>query len=151
MHSLKDLKNGELTMSHFVIKDRYVIPSFLARAIASWVVSLAGISVVLLIVYLVSVSLHQNILTLIPGPLRVLLDVVGAYAGIGGICLYVTMWIYWIGIQRSPIAARIGWLMALIFLLHYGALIYAIVVWRNEVVKCGGSQVLQNLPTGDAS
>jgi hypothetical protein len=132
-------------MSHYVIKNKHVIPGFLGRAIASWIVSVTAISVVLLTLYVASAFVHRDVFALIPHSLMVILDLVGAYAGIGGICLYMTMWTYWIGVQRAPIGARIGWLLALVFLLHYGALIYAIVVWKNDVVRSDKPMILDDL------
>jgi len=57
----------------------------------------------------------------------------GAYAAIGAVCLYVTMWGYWIVVERSSAGVRIGWLLALIFGVHYGTLAYAAYVWTRKL------------------
>jgi len=76
------------------------------------------------------------------------LDICGAYAGIGAVCLYMTMWIYWIAVERSSALARIGWFLALLFGLHYGALIYAIIIWRKGLTQVEGPQPLHDASAG---
>ena len=132
-------------MSYYVLKNKYTLPSFLFKAVASWVIALAGMTIVLLFYWSISTIVSFKVLDLLPGPITVLLDICGAYAGIGAICLYVTMWVYWIAVERSSVLSRIGWLLALLFGLHYGALIYAIVVWRKGVIKVEGPQPFHNV------
>lgn len=127
-------------MSYYVLKDKHTLPGFLFLAIASWVIVLAGVSIVLLVHWGISATMHFQLLKSLPGPLMVLLDLCGAYAGIGAICLYMTMWVYWIAVERSSIFVRIGWLLALLVGLPFGALIYALVVWRKGVTKLDGPQ-----------
>jgi hypothetical protein len=133
-------------VSYYVLRNKYTLPGFLFRAVASWVIALAGMTIVLLLCWGISAITNLKLLDLLPGPLVVFLDICGAYAGIGAICLYVTMWIYWIAVERSSVLARIGWFFALLFGLHYGALIYAFIVWRKGVTKVDGPQ-----PLADAS
>jgi hypothetical protein len=127
-------------VSYYVIKDKYTLPGFVFLTIASWAVVLAGVSIVLLADWGISATMHFDVISSLRGPLRFLLNLAGAYAGLGGICLYITMWVYWIAIERSPIWTRIVWLLALLLLLPYGALIYAIVAWRRDIVKINGEQ-----------
>jgi hypothetical protein len=132
-------------VSYYVLKNKYTLPGFLFKAVASWVIVLTGITIVLLLYWGISATTNLKVLELLPGPLMVFLDICGAYAGIGGICLYVTMWVYWMAVERSSVLARIGWFFALLFGLHYGALIYALVVWRKGVTKVNGPQPLHDV------
>lgn len=127
-------------MSYYILKDKHTLPGFLFRAVASWVIVLAGVSIVLLVDWGISATMHFQLLKSLPGPLIAILDLCGAYAGIGAICLYMTMWVYWIAVERSSIVTRIAWLLALLFGLPFGALIYAIVVWRRGITKVNGPQ-----------
>jgi hypothetical protein len=87
-----------------------------------------------LVLWLLYATLHLDVIRELPRPLSIFLGLCGAYAGLGAICLYVTMWVYWIAVQRSPLSARIGWLLALLFGVHYGALLYACHVWSSNLV-----------------
>jgi hypothetical protein len=135
-------------MSYYIIKNKYTIPGFLFSAIASWVIAVTGVTIFLIIVWIVDTTAHFDLLKASPWPLKSLLDLCGAYAGLGGICLYVTMWVYWIAVERCSILARIGWLIALLFGLHYGALIYALKVWTKDVSKVRGQQPLHGISVG---
>ena len=130
-------------MSYYVLNDKHTLPGFLFLAIASWVIVLTGVSAVLLVDWGLSATMHFQLLKSLPGPLMVLLDLCGAYAGIGAICLYVTMWVYWIAAERSPFLIRIAWLSALLLGLPFGALAYALVVWRKGVKKVNGPQPIR--------
>jgi hypothetical protein len=142
-------KLGEIEpMSYYVLKNKHSIPHFMFLLAASWVIVLAGVSIVLLADWSISATMHFSAIESLHGPLRLLLNLCGAYAGIGAICLYVTMWVYWIAVERGSVLARIGWLLALLFTLHYGALIYALVVWRRDVVKVQGPQPLHDSLVG---
>ncbi len=132
-------------MSYYVLKNKYTLPDFLFKAVASWVIVLAGVTIILLVDWGISWTTHFQLLKSLPGPLMALLDFCGAYAGIGAICLYVTMWVYWIAVERSSILTRIGWLLALVVGLPFGALIYALAVWRKGVTKVNGPQPLHNV------
>jgi hypothetical protein len=127
-------------VSYYILKNKHTIPGFLFKAVASWVIVVAGVSIVLLMDWAISAMTHFELVKSLPSPLMTFLDICGAYAGFGGICLYMTMWVYWIAVERSSIMTRIAWLLALLFLLPYGALIYAIVVWRSAVTKVSGPQ-----------
>ena len=128
------------SVSYYVLNNKYTIPGFLFKAVASWVIVVAGVTIILLSDWGIAATTHFQLLKSLPGPLMPLLDLCGAYSGIGEICLYVTMWVYWIGVERSRIIARISWFLVLLFGLHFGALIYAIVVWRRNVAKVKGLQ-----------
>ncbi|HEU5458155.1 MAG TPA: hypothetical protein VFU68_06015 [Terracidiphilus sp.] len=127
-------------VSYYVLKDRYAIPAFLFNAVGSWVIVFAGLSIVLLANWGISATTHFELLKSLPSPLMTFLDICGVYAAFGAFCLYMAMWVYWIAVERSPVLARVAWLLALIFLLPYGALIYAIAVWKKDVTKFNGPQ-----------
>jgi hypothetical protein len=136
-------RNGEYErMSYYILKDKHSIPRFVFLSVASWVITLAGVSIVLLVDWGISATVHYSVIESLHGPLRAFLNLCGAYAAIGGICLYVTMWVYWIAVERSSVLTRIVWLLALLIGLPYGAMIYAYVVWRKYVTKVNGSQPL---------
>lgn len=131
-------------MSYYVLNNKYTIPGFLFKAVASWVIVVGGLTVILLSDWGLAATTHFQLIKSFPGPLTSLLDWCGAYGGIGAICLYMTMWIYWIAVERSPIIARIAWFLVLLFGLMFGALIYALVVWRKSVTKIDGPQPIRN-------
>lgn len=131
-------------MSYYVIKKKHSIPGFLFWAVASWEIVLAGVTLVLVILWIVDATAHFDVLKGLPSPLTTFLGFCGAYAAFGGFCLYMTMWVYWIAVERSPIAVRIGWLLALLFGLHVGAMIYAFVVWKRDITKVTGPQPLRS-------
>ena len=120
---------------HYLLKNKFVIPNFLFIAVASWAIALVAVTTVGVIVWIIWGTMHFDLLKALPAPLSLLLGFCGAYAGIGAICLYVTMWIYWVGVERSSFFIRSGWLLALLFGLPYGALIYAYRVWRTDITK----------------
>jgi hypothetical protein len=131
-------------MSYYLVKNKYSIPGFVFVAIASWVVVLAGVLILLSLIWVyISATGHREIFDSLSWPFRAFLGLSGAYAAVGAICLYVTMWVYWIAVERSSISARIGWLLALLFGLYVGALVYAIVVWRRYVTKFDGPQPIR--------
>jgi hypothetical protein len=134
-------------MSYYVLKNKHAIPGFLFWAVASWAIVLAFVTVALLFVWGLEETMHIRLLTLLPGPLTVFLDICGAYAAIGGLCLYLTMWVYWIAVERSSFLARAGWLLALLLGLHIGALVYAFAVWRKDIVKVSGPQPIRGIST----
>ena len=120
-------------MSIYVIKGKHTIPGFLRSAIVSWMIALTFISIVAIAYWIGDAITHVDLVRATPWPVRSILDMCGAYAGLSSICLYVTMWIYWIAIERSHFWVRIGWLFLLLLGLHYGALIYAFAASRGIV------------------
>jgi hypothetical protein len=127
---------------YYVLKDKHTLPRFVVVAVGSWVITLGAVTIVLLAVWAVSASSHLDVLNVLPRWLTLALDLCGAYAGLGSICLYVTMWVYWIAVQRTPLGARVGWFFALLLLLHYGAMVYALSVWRTGIRRVHGTQPL---------
>jgi hypothetical protein len=119
---------------YYVINKNHVLSRVMFIAIASWVIALVAITFVGLIFWLLDATTQLDVTGELPRPLSIVLGLCGAYAALGAICLYVTMWVYWIAVQRSPLSARIGWLIALIFGMHYGALLYACHVWSSNLV-----------------
>ena len=60
----------------------------------------------------------------ISGPLRTFLNLCGAYAALGSFFLYILMWIYLLGFDRTSILARFGWAVVLLLTLPFGAIVY---------------------------
>jgi hypothetical protein len=132
-------------MSYYVVKNKYSIPGFIFVGVASWAIVLALVTAVLGIFWIIEVTAHIDLLAALPKSLVLFLDFCGAYAAIGSFCLWMTMWIYWIAIERSSVFVRIGWLLALLFGLVYGALFYAFIVWKNDIFKVKGQQSLRDV------
>lgn len=132
-------------MSYYVIKNYHAIPRFLFVALASWEIA-NGVMTALSIVLWWSIHARMPIgdwyksLTGIPA-FVVFLCVV--YTAIGAVVLYAMMWVYWIAVERSSIAARIMWLLTLVIGLHFGAMLYAFIVWRRDMKKVNGVQPLR--------
>ena len=118
-----------------MLNNKQTVPRFIVVAVASWAIALAAVTVVGLAVWMISSWMHVDALAALPKPLLLLIGLCGAYAGLGSICLWVTMCVYWIVVERSSAGVRIGWFFALLFGLHYGALFYAYRVWRTGITK----------------
>jgi hypothetical protein len=103
-------------------------PPIFVRVTLSFAIALLGITAIGLILWALSGSDVSDILQNLPKPLSILFGLCGAYAAIGGLFLYVLMWIYLIAFDRTSPLARVGWVFALIFTLQYGALLYYFVV-----------------------
>ena len=129
---------------YYVLNDKHTLPQFVFVAVASWVFALGAMTIVGLIIWLVDATSQVDVLKAMPRSLNLVLGLCGAYAALGAICLYVTMWIYWIAVQRSPLTARIGWFLALLLGLHYGALFYACHVWFSNLRAMEGAQPIAN-------
>ena len=119
-------------MKRFLLANRFEVSKVAVALVVSWVIALVAITVVLLVVLALENWLppdpHKwSRYITFPG------GVLGAYAAIGSLCLYVTMWVYWIVVERSSVGVRLGWLLALLFGMHYGALGYALFVWRRRL------------------
>jgi len=126
--------------SYYVLSGKHAIPRFVLFAVGSWVIALGAVTAIGLMFWLASSLSDWDVLKALPRWLSILVGLSGAYAAIGAICLYVTMWVYWIAVEREPLAARIGWFFALLLGLHYGAMIYAMRVWRTRIRKVEGIQ-----------
>lgn len=122
-------------MHQYMLKNKQTVPRFIVVAVASWAIALAAVTVVGFAVWVISSWMHADALAALPKPLLLLVGLCGAYAGLGSICLWVTMCVYWVAVERSSAGVRIGWFFALLFGLHYGALFYAYRVWRTGVTK----------------
>jgi fructose-specific phosphotransferase system IIC component len=110
------------------LDEKYLIPRSCSRVTLSFAIALLGITAIGLILWALSGSDVSDILQNLPKPLSILFGLCGAYAAIGGLFLYVLMWIYLIAFDRTSPLARVGWVFALIFTLQYGALLYYFVV-----------------------
>ncbi len=122
-------------MRQYMLKNKQTIPGFIVVAVASWAIALAAITAIGIILWIVSSWMHFDPLAAMPKPLSLLLGLCGAYAALGSICLWVAMWVYWIAVERSSTVVRIGWFLALLFGLHYGAMFYAYRVWSRGLTK----------------
>jgi hypothetical protein len=119
--------------AHYRVGKKYTVPYVVVCAIASWAIALLVLTVAGLIIWFADAELGFDSLNHLPKALSLAVGLLGAYAAIGSICLYVTMWFYWFGMESSGIGQRIAWLLVLIFLVHYGALFYSFVVWKTKV------------------
>jgi hypothetical protein len=123
--------------SYYFSHDSHPVPSLVIWASASWMVSLTAltvISVVLCMIYGPS-NPDVNILRMLPVPIAYLVIVWGVYTGFGAVGLWIGMWIYWAKLEKSPFRVRAGWFTLLMLGMHYGALIYAIYVWRKGIFQ----------------
>jgi hypothetical protein len=104
-------------------------------AVASWVIAPAAMTLLGLVIWSVWTVTQANPFDALSKPLQIVLGVCGLYAGVGSVCLYLTMWIYWLGVERTKLPIRLSWFVLLICGLHYGALIYAYVVWKYKLER----------------
>lgn len=118
--------------------DRRLFSPFLLRLTFSFAVALLAITAIGVLTWIASDRTAFDFSQL-PKALSLFLGLSGAYAAIGALFLYVFMWIYLIGFDRGSLWAKAGWAAILIFLVHYGALIYYFVVLsrfrRNKAVS----------------
>ena len=119
-------------MTEYLAAERYRVPRAVLVLLASWMAALALITVVLLLIWLAGSWMPDHSQEW-PHWISIPVGLLGAYAAVGGVCLYITMWGYWIAVERSSVGVRIGWLLALLFGIHYGALAYAMYVWRRKL------------------
>lgn len=106
-----------------------------------WSILPAAVTLMVALVYSVAISLilgpstDFNFLQWLPFPVAVAVIAWGVYTGIGSVVLWIAMWCYWAGMERSSFGARAGWFFALLFGMHLGALIYAIYIWKKGILK----------------
>jgi hypothetical protein len=122
-------------MREYILKNKQTVPDFIAVAVASWAIAVAAITALGFTLWGVSSWMHFDPLAGMPKLLLLLFGICGAYAGLGGICLWVTMCVYWIAVERSSVAVRIGWLLALLFRLHLATMFYASWIWKKGITK----------------
>lgn len=120
----------------FVLNRTIRLPRFLV-----WLILPAAISLTIMLAYSIAISLilgpstDFNILQWFPFPVTVALIVWGAYTGIGSVALWIAMWFYWVGLERSSFWARTGWFFTLLLGMHLGALVYVIYIWKKGFLK----------------
>ena len=76
-----------------------------------------------------------NLLGTLPRFAAILLVIWGVYTGIGVVVLWIAMWVYWVAEERSTFSVRAAWFFALLLGMYYGALAYAIYLWRQGHIK----------------
>lgn len=119
----------------YAVRGRHAIPRLLV-----WIVVPAAISVVLItLLSLLGIAFFgpgdESIFAQLPYPFSIPLAIWGIYTGIGAIGLWFAMWVYWAKLDRSPLLIRLGWFCIMVFGLYYGALIYAIHIWRKGDIR----------------
>jgi hypothetical protein len=119
-------------MTRYLLADRYKVPKAVLILFASWMVALALVTVMLLLVWVAGAWMPDHSPGWSPW-ISIPVGLLGAYAAFGAVCLYIAMWGYWILVERSSAGIRIGWLLALLFGVHYGALAYAVYVWKRKL------------------
>jgi hypothetical protein len=132
-------------MTRYLIADRYRVPKAVLILVASWMVALALVTVVLLLIWVAGAWMPGHSQGWSPW-ISIPVGLLGAYAAVGAVCLYITMWGYWILAERSSAGVRIGWLLALLFTVHYGALAYAVYVWKRKLQPIPMSPSLEMRP-----
>jgi hypothetical protein len=121
-------------MLQYRVNGKCLIPKFLYIAVSSWVVMLVFFTVLGIVGFLLKTSAHVDLQNMIPQAVVIMLDIGGAYTAFGSIFLWLTMWAYWIAVERGRILVRAGWFLLLILGFWYGALIYGITVWTRGLI-----------------
>ena len=115
----------------YLVKKRFPIPPILVWAIFSWVVSVLAFTGTGLAIWMFWGRPDLNLLDAFPGSVTVLFALWAIYTGVGASFLWLGMWVYWLRMERSSILVRTMWFLALLFGIYYGALIYALYLWRE--------------------
>jgi hypothetical protein len=131
---------------YYLVKGKFAIPNVVFVAVASWAIALLTTTIIGCVVTVLWSRTGYDLLKAMPKPLSLLLGLWGAYAALGAICLYVTMWVYWFAVERSSFPIRAGWLIALLLGLPYGALLYAIYVWKTSLTRMTSADPLFSNP-----
>jgi hypothetical protein len=119
-----------------MLNNRVRLPYALVWALLPAAISLALLSTVSLVLSIVlGPSSDFNFLQWLPQPLALVVIVWGVYTGIGSVALWFAMWIYWGTMERSSLSSRVGWFCALLFGMHYAALIYAFNIWKKGILR----------------
>ena len=103
------------------LNEKYLVPPFFVRVTLSFAIALLVVTSILLANWAIG---GDSVLRSLPRPLFVLLNSCGAYAALGSFFLYILMWIYLLGFDRTSLFARVGWAILLLLTLPFGALIY---------------------------
>jgi hypothetical protein len=106
------------------LSEKYLVPPIFTRAISSFAIALLAMTAIGIVLSIFADSWAPSVLENLPKPLSILLGLCGAYAAIGGFFLYVLMWIYLIGFDRTSPLARVGWIIVLLLTLCWGASVY---------------------------
>ena len=119
----------------YLVNDRHRVPRFLVWYLFSAAISLSVFTALGIIAWIFLGDSQKNLLDFLPHIVTILFGIWGVYTGIGAVILWVAMWVYWVAWENSSFSARTGWFLALLFGMHYGALVYAIYLWNKGVIK----------------
>jgi hypothetical protein len=117
----------------YLINGEHQIPWLFVWFVKSAVISSTAFTLVGITLWITIGEPDHNLLDGLPG----FVGVWGVYTGAGAMLLWIVMWIYWARIERS--SARVGWFLVLLVGTYYGALIYAIYVWKMGRIKSATS------------
>ena len=123
----------------YLLNNKYPMPGFLAWYLASSGLSLAVFTAMGIGVWMIWGEPDHNLLDAFPGFVTILFGIWGAYTGIASMSLWIAAWLYLLAVDNSSYGARAGWFLVLLFGMHYGALIYAIYLWKTGRIKAATS------------
>jgi hypothetical protein len=131
------------------LNDKYLIPPFFVRATLSFAIVFLAVTVLAIANWIVG---GDAVLKNLPELLRTFLNFCGAYAALGAFFLYILMWIYLLGFDRTSIVARLGWAVGLVLTLPFGALVYYFVALSRTrstpTVEVESLDKISNVPRG---
>ena len=133
-------------MSTYLLNNKYRLPKIVVWVV--WVLLIVVVSFTALIFFMlvrdvVSIHARREHLSDLTATLFGLFAVCTVFASLA---LYITMWVYWIVVERSTTVVRLGWFLALLFGLHYGAAVYAFKVWSKNLAKVPCPAMAHDLP-----
>jgi hypothetical protein len=102
---------------------------------SSWAISLALFTLFGISIWMILGEPDHNLLDAFPPVISTLFGIWGLYTGIGAMALWITMWVYWATVERRSAQTRAVWFVALLFGMYYGALIYALILWRGGAIR----------------
>jgi len=133
-------------MGSYLLNNKYRLPKIVVWVV--WVLLIVVVSFTALIVFMfvrdvVSANARREHLSDFVATLFGLFAVCTIFASLA---LYITMCVYWIVVERSTTLVRLGWFLALLFGLHYGAVVYAFKVWSKNLVKVPSPPIPDDFP-----
>jgi hypothetical protein len=119
----------------YILQGGYQVPGVLVWMIMSSAISLSALLMISLVLSVFFGSANINLPDALPFPFSILFVLWGVYAGIGSVVLWFSMLSYWARMERSSMIVRLGWLLAMLFGLQFGAMLYTYWLWRKGVLK----------------